>query len=163
LVSWAVRLLRCGSWTVFSCARSSLARRTGRVTFSCRPRPLRAKGRRISSEAAYLAWAGDVTRGRGMRVSRRGAGLLALAALLLPGAAHADELLVMPYTCTMVGGQPLLSPAAERGHRILGPRDQRKFNACSLVNPDLCRQWTVHRFDLDCDGTRVPWVSVVAA
>jgi hypothetical protein len=98
-----------------------------------------------------------------MRVSRRGAGLLALAALLLPGVAHADELLVMPYTCTMVGGQPLLAPAAERGHRILGPRDQRKFNACSPVNPDLCRQWTVHRFDLDCDGTRVPWVSVVAA
>jgi hypothetical protein len=98
-----------------------------------------------------------------MRVSRRGAGLLALAAMLLPGAARADELLVMPYTCTVVGGQPVLTPGAERGHRILGARDQRKFNACSPVNPGLCRQWTVHRFDLDCDGTRVPWVSVVAA
>jgi hypothetical protein len=98
-----------------------------------------------------------------MRVSRRGAGLLALAVLLLPAGAHADELLVMPYYCTMVGGQPLLTPGPERSHRILGPRDERKFSACSPVNPDLCRQWTVHRFDLDCDGSRVSWVSVVAA
>jgi hypothetical protein len=102
-------------------------------------------------------------RGRGMRVSRRGAGLLALTALLLPAGAHANELLVMPYACTMVGGQPLLTPAPERGYRLIGPRDQRKFSACSPVNPDMCRQWTVHRFDLECDGTRVPWTSVVAA
>lgn len=98
-----------------------------------------------------------------MRVSRRGAGLLALATLLLPVGAHANELLVMPYSCSMVGGQPLLSPGPEQGHRIAGPRDQRRFSACSPVNPDMCREWTVHRFDLDCDGTRVPWVSVVAA
>ncbi len=98
-----------------------------------------------------------------MRVSRRGAGVLALAALLLPVAAHANELLVMPYSCTMVGGQPLLTPSPEQGHRVIGQRDQRRFSACSPVNPDMCRQWTVHRFDLDCDGARVPWVSVVAA
>jgi len=98
-----------------------------------------------------------------MRVWRRGAGVLALATLLLPAWAQADEMLVMPYACSMVGGQPLLTPAPEQGHRVVGPRDQRKFNACSSVNPDLCRQWIVHRFDLDCDGTRVPWVSVVAA
>ncbi|HEY1243512.1 MAG TPA: hypothetical protein VGF29_01645 [Hyphomicrobiaceae bacterium] len=100
-----------------------------------------------------------------MRVWRRGAGLLALAALLVPAGsgARADELLVMPYACAMVGGQPVLTLGPEQSHRIIGPRDQRKFNACSPVNPDMCRQWTVHRFDLDCDGARVPWVSVVAA
>jgi hypothetical protein len=98
-----------------------------------------------------------------MRVSRRGAGIVALAAVLLPAGAHANEMLVMPYACTMVGGQPLLTPAPERGYRVLGPRDQRRFSACSPVNPDLCRQWTVQRFDIDCDGTRVPWVAVVAA
>jgi hypothetical protein len=27
----------------------------------------------------------------------------------------------------------------------------------------MCRTWTVHRFDIDCDGARVPWVSVVAS
>jgi hypothetical protein len=99
-----------------------------------------------------------------MQVWRRGAaGLLALAALLLPAGAHANEMLVMPYACSMVAGQPLLTPAPEQGHRVVGPRDQRKFSACSPANPDLCRQWTVHRFDIDCDGTRVPWVAVVAA
>jgi hypothetical protein len=98
-----------------------------------------------------------------MRVWRFGAGIGALSALLLPAAAHANEMLVMPYTCSMMGGQPLLTPSPERGYRVLGPRDQRRFSACSPVNPDLCRQWTVYRFDLDCNGTRVPWVSVVAA
>ena len=86
------------------------------------------------------------------------------AVCLLPAAdARADELLVMPYACTMVGGRPLLTPGPEQGHRIFGQRDQRKFTACSPVNPGMCRNWTVHRFDLDCDGARVPWVSVVAA
>jgi hypothetical protein len=31
------------------------------------------------------------------------------------------------------------------------------------MNPALCLQWPVHRFDLDCGGTRVPWTSVVAS
>jgi hypothetical protein len=100
-----------------------------------------------------------------MRVSRQGAAFLALAAVLLPvgSAAYADELLVMPYACSVVGGQPLLTPGPEQSHRIIGKRDQRKFTACSPVNPGICRHWNVHRFDLDCDGTRVSWVSVVAA
>ncbi|MBO0763646.1 MAG: hypothetical protein J2P50_03510, partial [Hyphomicrobiaceae bacterium] len=98
-----------------------------------------------------------------MRVWTGRAGLLALAAVFVPAGASADELLVMPYACTMVGGQPVLTPGPEQSHHIIGARDQRKFNACSPVNRDMCRQWTVHRFDLDCDGARVSWVSVVAA
>jgi hypothetical protein len=98
-----------------------------------------------------------------MRLLKRGAAVIGLAALLLPAAARADELLVMPYTCSTAGGQPVLTPAADQGYRIIGPRDQRKFQACSPVNPGMCRSWTVYRFDLDCDGTRVSWVSVVAA
>jgi hypothetical protein len=31
------------------------------------------------------------------------------------------------------------------------------------MNRALCLQWPVHRFDLDCGGTRVPWASVVAS
>jgi hypothetical protein len=99
-----------------------------------------------------------------MRTWDRGAGLLALAILLAPGnAARADELLVMPYTCEMVGGRPTLSPGPEQSHRIIGQREQRNFTACSPADPGMCRQWTLHRFDLDCDGARVPWLSVVAA
>ena len=69
----------------------------------------------------------------------------------------------MPYTCSMAGGQPVVTPGPEQSHRIIGPREQRKHRACSPVNPDMCRTWTVHRFDLDCEGLRVSWVSVVAA
>jgi hypothetical protein len=98
-----------------------------------------------------------------MPASKRGAAVVALILCILPAGARADELLVMPYACSMIGGQPVLDRGPEQSHRIVGPRDQRKFTACSPVNPGLCRTWTVHRFDLDCDGARVPWASVVAA
>ena len=99
-----------------------------------------------------------------MHALRRAAGLLTLAMLAMPaGDALAAELLVMPYACTVADGQPMLTPAPEQSHRIIGHREQRTFTACSSANPGMCRTWTVHRFDLDCDGARVPWVSVVAA
>ena len=69
----------------------------------------------------------------------------------------------MPYACAMIGGRPLLSPAPEQSYRVIGQREQRTFTACSPANPEMCRNWTVHRFDLDCEGARVPWVSVIAA
>lgn len=83
--------------------------------------------------------------------------------MLLPPGAGADELLVMPYACKVIGGRTVLEPGPDVGHRIIGQRETRRFSACSPVNPRLCRNWEVHRFDLDCDGARVPWVSVVAA
>jgi hypothetical protein len=89
--------------------------------------------------------------------------LIAASLALLGAAARADELLVMPYSCSVVGGQPVLTRARDEGHRVIGRREQRNFTACSPINPDMCRQWTVYRFDLDCDGAKVPWVSVVAA
>ena len=95
---------------------------------------------------------------------RTNASLAVVACLALTSAAaRADDLLVMPYACSVVDGQPILSRARDEGHRVLGRREQRNFTACSPVNPDMCRQWTVYRFDLDCDGARVPWLSVVAA
>ena len=103
--------------------------------------------------------------GNRMRASTRGASFLALTILFTPAgnAAQAQELLVMPYSCAVVGGRPMLSPAPEQSHSIIGQREQRSYTACSPVNPDMCRTWTVHRFDLDCGGARVPWVSVVGA
>jgi hypothetical protein len=93
-----------------------------------------------------------------------GAFLFIATALTVAGTpSRADELLVMRYSCSVVAGQLVLTPSQDEGHRILGQREQRHFTACSPVNPDMCRHWTVHRFDLDCGGTRVPWVSVVAA
>jgi hypothetical protein len=78
-------------------------------------------------------------------------------------ACRADELLMMPFSCSVAGGQPVLTPSRDEAYRILGPHEQRTFTACSPVNPDMCRQWTVHRFDLDCGGVRVPWASVATA
>jgi hypothetical protein len=95
---------------------------------------------------------------------RAGVSLLFVTSLsLVAPAAHADDLLVMPYACTMVGGRPLLTRAPEQSYRIIGRREQRTHTACSPANPDMCRNWTVHRFDLECEGARVPWVSVVAS
>ena len=95
---------------------------------------------------------------------RAGVPLLLITSLsLIAPAAHADELLVMPYACTMVGGRPLLTRAPEQSYRIIGRREQRTHTACSPANREMCRNWTVHRFDLECEGARVPWVSVVAS
>jgi hypothetical protein len=95
---------------------------------------------------------------------RAGVPLLFVASLsLIAPAAHADELLVMPYACTMVGGRPLLTRAPEQSYRIIGRREQRTHTACSPANREMCRNWTVHRFDLECEGARVPWISVVAS
>jgi hypothetical protein len=103
--------------------------------------------------------------GSGMRAFLRWAGTTILAVLIAPAgfSARADELLVMPYSCAIVGGQPLLTRAPEQGHRIIGRREQRTFAACSPANPEMCRNWTVHRFDIDCEGSRVSFVDVVAA
>ena len=57
----------------------------------------------------------------------------------------------------------MLTPSENKGYSVIGRREQRDFSACSPVNPDLCRKWTLYRFDLNCGGTRVPWVSVAAA
>ena len=78
-------------------------------------------------------------------------------------ASDAEELIVMPFRCSIIAGRPVLMPSHDEGYRILGQREQRTFTACSPVNPDTCKQWTVHRFDLECGGVRVPWTSVAVA
>ncbi|KAB2937240.1 MAG: hypothetical protein F9K20_20305, partial [Hyphomicrobium sp.] len=54
-------------------------------------------------------------------------------------------------------------PSRDEAYRIYGTREQRQFTACSPFNPNLCRTWLLHRFDLDCGGVRVPWLAVIAA
>ncbi len=78
-------------------------------------------------------------------------------------AASAGELLVMPYSCKVIGGRPMLLPSEDQGHPVVGRREQQEFRACSPADPRLCQRWNVHRFDLDCGGVRVPWVEVAAA
>ncbi len=73
------------------------------------------------------------------------------------------RLLVMPYACTMVGGRPLLTPAPEQSssrHRTTrAAHPHRVLAGQSGAVPELDRP-PLH---LDCEGARVPWVSVVAS
>lgn len=89
--------------------------------------------------------------------------LIATTAALVGAIAEAGELLVIPYTCRVVDGAPVLTPAADQGYAIIGQREQRDFTACSPVNPAMCRRWALYRFDVDCAGKRVPWTSLSAA
>jgi hypothetical protein len=78
------------------------------------------------------------------------------------GAGLADEQLVMPFTCQVERGRVVLTPAPNQSYPILGKRQQRKLTTCSPYG-DGCQRRTVHRFDLDCGGTRTDWRSVAAA
>lgn len=100
-----------------------------------------------------------------MRTLLRASASLLAAVFLVSAApgARADELLVMPYTCSVRGGHVVLRSSPDEAHRILSRREQREFTACSPADPAACRKWTIHRFDVDCGGERVPWTSVVAA
>jgi hypothetical protein len=89
--------------------------------------------------------------------------LVAAATALHCTTVAAGELLVLPYACRVVGGEPVLTPAPDQGYRIIGQREERDFTECSPANPDMCRRWKLYRFDVDCGGRRVPWVSLSAA
>ena len=69
----------------------------------------------------------------------------------------------MPYACSASGGAFTLSPSREEAYRIYGQREERPYTVCSPVNPNACRTWLLHRFEMDCGGTRVDWLSVVEA
>lgn len=76
--------------------------------------------------------------------------------------AHAEDVVVMPYRCAVVEGRPVLTPADETGHRVLGKLEKQKVKTCSTVDPKRCRQWATFKFDVDCGGTRVAWMQVFA-
>jgi hypothetical protein len=75
----------------------------------------------------------------------------------------AEELLVIPYSCKVLGGHVELLPSADRSYRIYGTHERQHFFACSPINPGRCRSWMLHRFDLDCGGARASWQALVAA
>jgi hypothetical protein len=88
----------------------------------------------------------------------------AAAALVVVGtAALAQERLVMPYACSAYGGRVELAPSRDQSYRIYGEREERRYTVCSPINPNVCRTWLLHRFDLDCGGERVDWLSVAEA
>src|SRR4030095_6475341 len=90
---------------------------------------------------------------------------LSVAAVLalLASAALPQERRVMPYACSAYGGRVTLSPSREEAYRIYGQREERPYTVCSPITPNVCRTWLLHRFDVDCGGQRVNWMSIVEA
>jgi len=91
-------------------------------------------------------------------------GLAAGAALtgLSTGPAAADQM-VMPFSCSVIGGQVSLAPSAPQTYEIYGRAEHKRLTTCSPYDRRKCHNWSVHRFDLDCGGVRTSWPSVVAA
>ena len=99
-----------------------------------------------------------------MKLKRNMAAMAAaLASVLCTVTPAGAELLVMPYSCSMIGGRPQLTPSDQQGHRILTRREDKSFTACSHANPGLCRTFNLHRFTMDCGGAEVPFVALAAA
>lgn len=69
----------------------------------------------------------------------------------------------MPFSCQSSGGKVVLNPAPPQSYRIFGDPEHQRFTTCSPNRPALCRNWMVHRFELDCNGARVSWLTVVDA
>ena len=82
---------------------------------------------------------------------------------LLCSLAHGEERLVIPYSCKVHRGHVDLVPSRRQAYRVYGARQRQILTTCSPGVPGRCRSWTLHRFDLDCGGTRVPWPRVFAA
>jgi len=83
------------------------------------------------------------------------------AATFMPVSAALAEDVVMPYLCEAYGREISLTPSEPRAYAIYGRREQDMVTACAPDNPNRCRTWRLHRFDLNCGGARVPWIDVV--
>ncbi|WP_291161433.1 J domain-containing protein [Hyphomicrobium sp.] len=78
------------------------------------------------------------------------------------GVVAADEL-VLPYSCTMDGGVPRLSPSEENTYRIIGPREDLAFPSCSGSAAWTCETMMIYKFSINCGGQRVAWSRVAAS
>lgn len=87
---------------------------------------------------------------------------LAVCMVLGSGGVDADEL-VLPYTCTMDGGAPRLSPSEENTFRIIGPREDLAFPSCSGSAAWTCETMMIYKFSINCGGQRVAWARVAAS
>jgi hypothetical protein len=79
------------------------------------------------------------------------------------GAAPSQVRLAMPFACHSDGGGVQLSPAPVQRYQIIGTPERQLFSACSPKNLTFAENWILHRFDIDCGGVRVSWLSVVGA
>lgn len=69
----------------------------------------------------------------------------------------------MPFACEVVGGRVQVQPGPSRSYRVFQPLERRAVTTCPGYPGQDCRRATLYRFDMDCGGVRVDWLSVVAA
>lgn len=81
----------------------------------------------------------------------------------LTQSAWATEQLVLPFTCEADPTGVYATPSDLQAFPILGKRDAAPFTACDPRDPNRCRTIMLHRFELDCGGTRVAWPEFYAA
>ncbi|MGE3914401.1 MAG: J domain-containing protein [Hyphomicrobiaceae bacterium] len=93
--------------------------------------------------------------------------MLALAATALgalsANAADQGEAVLMPFTCSLAGGQLRLERSDVHAYRIIGRREQQTLRHCNARGGGDCRLLEVHRFKFDCGGFHVPWIEAAAA
>ncbi len=112
-----------------------------------------------------VAWAGWATEGAKMGTMGKHflAVLGAVAALGWAAPALADSGVSMPFSCQVNRGKVELMPSSPRTYRVYGAAESRMFSACAPDMPGGCPSLKLQRFDMDCGGVRVPWVSVAEA
>lgn len=84
-------------------------------------------------------------------------------ALPMVASAQTRERVAMPFSCSVSGGKVRLDPAVEQHFAIVGSRQQQSFTFCIDNDPQRCRTWMTHRFNMQCDGKDVAWLEVAAA
>lgn len=81
----------------------------------------------------------------------------------LHSAVAAAEKLVVPFACEADPTGVYAVPSDLRSYPIIGKRDAAPFTACDPRDGDRCRTLMLHRFEIDCAGTRVSWPEFYAA
>lgn len=77
--------------------------------------------------------------------------------------ATAAEHLVVPFSCHAHAGGVTARPSQPNSYLVVGGRESAPFTACASDGSDRCRTMMLHRFELDCGGTRVGWPEFYAA
>lgn len=90
---------------------------------------------------------------------------LVLAAGLAVGTApsRADEQVVLPYDCRVIGGSVRARPSSDQAYRIYGSRDEDVVQACPSGAADRCPAFKVQRFTMSCGQGQVSWAEFYAA
>ncbi|MEM9029897.1 MAG: J domain-containing protein [Pseudomonadota bacterium] len=70
---------------------------------------------------------------------------------------------VMPFSCTLVGNEVRVAPSTPHYYAIDGQQRVRVFEICDPETGENCRNLSVHKFQVACEGGAVSWARVARA